>query len=642
MPDRKPALSEGAVRILKERYLQSGETPKDMFKRVAKEVASVEEDPDKWEKIFYEAMVSLEFVPNSPTLMNAGTEMNNLSACFVLPVEDDLSSIHDTLGKAALIFKSGGGCGFSFSKLRPNGDVVHSSGGKASGPISFMKVYDKMAEVVEQGGKRRGAMLGSLSVHHPDILEFVTAKKREGILENFNISVEVTDEFMEALAERESYELRNPRGGHPNDPENDMVVDSIKATEVFDRVKEGIWTNGEPGVLFVDTMNADNPHDYEIGDENYISTTNPCAEQSLPPYGSCNLGHVNLSKFADANGFDWDSLARAVETGVRFLDDVISVGKFPLPEIKSRAENERRIGLGIMGWHEALLKRGMKYGSSASIELARKLSEFIYERADEASAALGEEKGSNGGGRRNATLLTVAPTGTTSMIAGTTYGIEPLHQVCEEKCAIDEIVDNPNPTANKILAEGDPDGILVTGPELPPKKHIDMQAAFQENVDASISKTINLPPDFPENEIGDLIVYGWKKGVKGLTLYREGSRVEEPIRTGKKKEIPPRPRVVDARSYREPLGCGKTMYLNMTRKDGEPFETFLRLGKSGGCMKAFSEALSRITSLFLRIGGDPNRVVHSLKGVRCPEGKDSCPSLLAKVLEEDMEKNGRR
>lgn len=617
-----------ARNILKERYYRSEETkPEEMFERVAKEISSPKENQEEWEEKFYEMMTNKKFIPNSPTMMNAGTEMNNLSACFVLPVKDDLEAIYETLKRAALIFKSGGGCGFSFSKLRPKGALVSSSGGESSGPISFMKDFDRMAETVEQGGRRRGAMLGSLSVHHPDIMDFISAKHEEGVLENFNISVEISDDFLKAVEERGEYELRSPKGGHPNDPENEMVTSRIKATEVFEEICRGIWLNGEPGILFVDRVNEENDYD-EIGDEDYISTTNPCGEQPLPPYGSCNLGHINLSKFVGGDDFDWDALGEMVRHGVRFLDDVISVAKFPIPEIEKRAKEERRIGLGVTGWHEALLKLRLRYDSDEAIELARKTSKFIYETAKKASDG------------KNKKLLTVAPTGTTSMILGTTYSIEPIHQISEKKEVLDgEILENKNPVVQEIQEEEDPKNVLVTGPEIAPKRHVDMQAAWQEYVDASISKTINLPKEFSEEKVGKIIFYGWEKGLKGMTMYREGSRVSEPIKTGETKKLPKRSRKLPSNTYREPLSCGRTLYPTVTKDEtGRIQEIFVRgLGKIGECVSAWAESFSRAASLYLRVGGDPKKLVDTLEGIRCPEGKNSCPNIIAKILEKEIE-----
>jgi len=622
-------ITPAAQRILEERYYLPGESkPEQMFRRIAVEVASVEEERDSWTETFYEMMTNKEFIPNSPTIMNAGTEMNNLSACFVLPIADDLALIYETLKQAALIFKSGGGCGFSFSKLRPRGDLVKKSGGKSSGPVSFMTDFDRMAETVEQGGRRRGAMLGSLSVHHPDIMKFISAKRDEGILSNFNISVEITDEFLEAVKERKDYELRNPRGGHPNDPENKMVVRRINATAVFNEICKGIWLNGEPGILFVDKINKDNDYD-KTGDENYISTTNPCGEQPLPDYGSCNLGHINLSRFVQDGEVDWEGIKEIVRKGVRFLDDVISVGKFPLPAIEERAKRERRIGLGVMGWHEALLKLGLRYGGIESIQLAGKMAKFIRAEAELAS---------NG---RNKRLLTVAPTGTTAMILGTTYGIEPIHQISERKEVLGgEILANPNPAVQEILTAGDTSAILVTGPEISPKRHIDMQAAWQEYVDASISKTINLPRDFSEERIGEEILYGWEKGLKGMTMYRAGSRVGEPIKTENTKKLPKRPRKLVGNTYREPLSCGRTLYPTITKDEtGRVQEIFIAgLGKVGDCITAWAESFSRAASLYLRIGGDPKTLIGTLKGIGCPEGRNSCPNMIAKILEEETKR----
>lgn len=659
--DQYEGFSKDIVKILKDRYLASGETPQDMWWRVARSIAEVEKDSEKWTKIFHQMLSERLFVPNTPTLMNAGTEVGNLSACFVLPVEDDMGAIYDAIKKAALIFQSGGGCGFSFSKLRPNGDIVHSTGGKASGPISFMKSFDAMAETVEQGGKRRGAMLGSLNVHHPDILDFITAKREEGVLENFNISVEITDEFMEAVLEGREYELRNPRGGHPADTKNEMVTGTLNARSVFDEIAESAWLNGEPGMLFMDTINDQYVFPYDRpGDEHYIMTTNPCGEQMLEAYDACNLGHINLSKFVSDGKIDWDMLGKVVKIAVRFLDDVIDVARFPLPEIEEKVRKNRRIGLGVMGWHELLLKMEIRYDSDEALELAEDLSRFIYEMAEEASMELGREKGPfpaiheakeevKRTGRRNAVLLTIAPTGTTSMIAGTTYGIEPIHTLDEKKRVLDDdIISNRNPTVAKILKEGDPKDLLVTGPEISPQRHVDMQAAFQSAVDASISKTINLPEEASVDDVKNTILYAWRKGCKGLTLYREGSRSKEPIITGKEKSssesmatIPERPRVLESRTYREPLGCGRTMYVDITRDKGGLQEAFVRIGKTGGCLKAWAEALSRVTSIYLRAGGDPERIISTLKGIRCPTlriGKDgsSCPDILGRLIEEEF------
>ncbi|MEM0049596.1 MAG: vitamin B12-dependent ribonucleotide reductase [Candidatus Bathyarchaeia archaeon] len=554
-------LSLNAITVLERRYLlkdetgRTVETPSQMFRRVAKAIAKVDAiyernaDLGRIEEEFYRVMANLEWLPNSPTLMNAGTDIGQLSACFVLPVGDSIEEIFDALKYMALIHKSGGGTGFSFSRLRPKGDVVKSTMGVASGPVSFMKIFDAATDVIKQGGRRRGANMGILRVDHPDIIEFITAKEKEGVLTNFNISVAVTDEFMEAVENDKYYSLINPRNG--------AVVRRLKARDIFDLIATTAWKTGDPGLIFIDEINRKNPTPH-VG---MIESTNPCGEVPLLPYESCNLGSINLSKMVRDNEVDWEKLRQTVRIGVHFLDNVIDANKYPIPQIEAATKANRKIGLGVMGWAEMLIKLGIPYDSEEAIAMAEKVMSFISEEARKMSVELGEKRGSfpNFPGSvwekmgykamRNATVTSIAPTGTISIIAGTSSGIEPLFAVAFVRNVMGTQLFEVNSLFEQIakergfysmnlisriartgsvqgLSEIPPDikELFKTALEIAPEWHVRMQAAFQKYVDNAVAKTINLPPDATVDDVRRIFMMAWKLKCKGITIYRYGSK----------------------------------------------------------------------------------------------------------------------
>lgn len=561
--------------ILAARYLKRNEsreiteTTSQLFMRVAKAIARVEKNYGKseeeikaLEKKFYELMKSFTFLPNSPTLMNAGVNTKlTLSACFVLPIEDDMRSIFNALKLMALVQQAGGGTGFSFSKLRPKGDIVRPSCGIASGPISFMKIFDAATEQIKQGGRRRGASMGLLRVDHPDILDFVVCKEREGVLRNFNLSVGVTDDFMKAVEADKDFDLVNPRTGE--------VVKTIKARVIWNLIATMAWKNGEPGIIFLDTINRFNPTPH-VGE---IEAVNPCGEQPLLPYESCNLGSINLSKFVNDGEINWEELREVVRFAVRFLDDVIDANTFPAKEIEEATKANRKIGLGVMGFADMLIKLGIPYNSQQALEIAEKVMSFITDEAIRMSEELGEERGSfpnfNGSvwekrgykHMRNATLTTIAPTGTISEIAGCSQGIEPLFAIAyirnvKESLGYDLTVINPlfelkavergiysdqlikqisRATSIQQIKEVPDDmrRVFVTAFDVLPEWHVKMQAAFQNYTHNSISKTVNLPNHATPANVEKIFMQAWKLGCKGITVYRFSSRevqVLKPIR----------------------------------------------------------------------------------------------------------------
>ncbi len=553
-------LSLNAQKVLQKRYLLKDEegstieTPKEMFKRVSKTIASADDlydgtDTVKTEHEFYQVMSRLEFLPNSPTLMNAGTAINQLSACFVIYVEDSIEGIFNALKHMALIHKSGGGVGFSFSNIRPKGDVVKSTKGIASGPVSFMKIFDTATDVIKQGGRRRGANMGILDVRHPDILEFITLKEKIGVLTNFNISVAVDDEFMNAALNNEKYSLINPRNG--------KNVKNLNAKEVFDLIVNTAWKCGDPGIVFIDKVNRKNP----TPDAGKIEAMNPCGEQPLLNYESCNLGSINLTKMVKDGEIDFNKLKRTVETAVHFLDNVIDVNTFPISRIKIETLKNRKIGLGVMGFAEMLIMLGIPYDSQNALDTAEKIMEFITAHARKASEELGKSKGSfpnfkgsiyhkGYSAMRNATVTTIAPTGTISIIADATSGIEPLFAVSfirdvmegEKLLEVNRLFKETakkegfysDKLMNKIARNGslqeidgipaDVKRIFVAAHDIDPEWHVKIQAAFQKYVDNAVSKTVNLSHHAPPEDIKKIILLAHKLKCKGITVYRYGSK----------------------------------------------------------------------------------------------------------------------
>jgi len=689
------SLTQNAIKVLEKRYLKKNEegkiveTPHELFKRVARSVAAAdfhygktEPEVNALESSFYEMMTSLDFLPNSPTLMNAGRRLGQLSACFVLPVDDSMESIFDAVKNAAIIHKSGGGTGFSFSRLRPNGDVVGSTKGVSSGPISFMTVFDTATEAVKQGGTRRGANMGLLRVDHPDIINFVTCKDENTKLNNFNISVGLTEEFMSALSEDRHYDLLNPRA--------QKITQRLKAKEVFELIVNHAWKNGEPGIVFLDRVNESNPTPH-IG---LIESTNPCGEQPLLPFESCNLGSINLATHVRHDSeaqVDWRKLKDTAWKAVHFLDNVIDVNKYPLKKIEEMTKANRKIGLGVMGWADLLIQMNVPYNSERAVELAEEVMGFIQTEGKKASSALAEERGvfenyerSIYDGKlrvRNATVTTIAPTGTLSIISGCSSGIEPLFAVSYVRTVMEgtKLIE-VNPHFEKIAKErgfwnrelmeqiaekgtikdfkeipDDVKAVFVTAHDITPEEHIVMQAAFQKYVDNAVSKTVNFPHDATPKNVEDVYLLAYKLGCKGVTVYRDGSREEQVLTTGKSKEKPQaadtdhtqkiipkkRPEMIKGSTRLMKTGCGH-LYITVNEDDkGHLFELFTSMGKAGGCASSQAEAIGRLISLALRSNIDPDEVVNQLKGISChqPSWADggkilSCSDAIAKAIEK--------
>jgi ribonucleoside-diphosphate reductase alpha chain len=571
-------LSENAHRVLEARYLRRdtegkiNETPDQLFARVARAIAHAElllgnrEQAALWEERFYSLLTSLDFLPNSPTLMNAGTSLGQLSACFVLPIEDNMESIFGAVRDMALVQRSGGGTGFSFGRLRPEGDLIASTGGTSSGPISFMKIFDCATENIKQGGKRRGANMGVLPVDHPDILEFIDAKRAAGVLANFNLSVGVTDAFMVAVEQDEPYELHHPASGR--------VIDKLNAREVFERLVEASWATGDPGLIFLDTINRAQPTPL-LG---RIETTNPCGEVPLLPYESCNLGSINLAHIAkherDITVVDWTRLGEIVRQAIRFLDDVLVVNRYPLPEIEAVTLMNRKIGLGVMGFAELLILLGIPYRSEEAVTFGRQLMRFILQEARRASAELAIERGvfphwkqsvyaHQGTQLRNATVTSIAPTGTISIIAGTSSSIEPLFALSYRRVGVlsgqtlvecnplflalgerlgfltSEVLEYVTSHGTLAGAPGVPDSVrelFATALEIEPRQHLLIQAAFQAEVDNAVSKTINLPTEATPAVVAEIYREAHRLGLKGITLYRYGSIAQQVLQLGAGEE----------------------------------------------------------------------------------------------------------
>ena len=687
-------LSKNALTVLERRYLiKNGEgvvieTVEELFRCVDGAIAVSDRrydenaDCEALADSFYRMMTNLEFLPNSPTLMNAGRPLGQLSACFVLPVEDTMEGIFETIKQAALIHKSGGGTGFSFSRLRPCGSAVNSTGGVASGPISFMKVFNMATEAVKQGGTRRGANMGILRVDHPDIMEFIHCKTNNKEITNFNISVGLTEKFMNAVEAGKDYELVDPHGGR--------VTGTLNAREVFECIVDAAWHNGEPGIIFLDRLNRDNV----VPKAGEIESTNPCGEQPLLPYESCNLGSINLTKMLrEENGvysFDWDKLKATAKKAVHFLDNVIDANKYPLKEIDFMTKQTRKVGLGVMGWADALLRLKIPYNSEQAVRLAETVMRAVTEAGREESRELAKVRGTfplfqestldQELPQRNATVTTIAPTGTLSLLASCSSGVEPIFgyvyirnimdgtEMIEVNPILREVLEErglySDELMKKIAKQGSLEGIeeipeeirrvFVSAHEVSPEFHIRMQAAFQRHTDNAVSKTVNFCNSATREEVAEVYKLAFRLGCKGVTIYRDGSRSEQVLNIGKVKKdgqeespaeggqavIKPRPRpdMTTGITERVKIGCGN-LYITVNYDDKGICEIFTNTGKAGGCPSQ-SEATARLASIALRSGIDVRSIIDQLKGIRCPSTIrqsgmkcTSCPDAIAKAIE---------
>ncbi len=700
-------LSENAVKVLERRYLKKDgegnllEDPAGMFKRVARNIASIENkyiESDKKvleiERQFFDILADLDFLPNSPTLMNAGKELQQLAACFVLPIGDSMGEIFEALKETALIQKSGGGVGYSFSKIRPRNDVVLSTKGVSSGPISFMTVFNAATDTIKQGGTRRGANMGILRVDHPDIMDFIIAKDNIDKLNNFNISVGVTEVFMRAVENDEKYDIKNPR--------TQEVVDKYSAREVFDKIVANAWKNGDPGIIFLDRLNKDNPTP-ALGQ---IESTNPCGEQPLLPYEACNLGSINLAHMVKESDeikiIDFDKLKKVVHTAVRFLDDVIDMGKYPLEKISEMVRGNRKIGLGVMGYADLLVILGIPYNSEEALEIANKIMSFIQDESKNASKDLAEERGvfpnfkgsiydtPDGYDIRNATTTTIAPTGTLSIIADCSSGVEPLFAISFVKNVMDndrlvevnkyfkqiavekgfyseELMKNIASAGSVKEIDEVPSEykrIFITAHQVLPKWHVRTQAIFQKFVDNAVSKTVNFPNSATVKEVEDVYMLSYRLGCKGITIFRDGSRDSQvlevegtkiPDKKGEQNKgtvmapagtninplnIIPRPRPDVTRGMTKKYkigGCGK-LYVTINSDENGICEIFINTGEEG--CAAMTEALGRLLSITIRSGIAIDSIKKQVEGIRCitciadtNTHVLSCPDAMGKTIE---------
>ena len=690
--DVRPQLTQNALTILERRYLRKDangkpiETPAEMFRRVAHNIAladklygATDEEVARTEGIFYKMMANLEFLPNSPTLRGAGRRMQQLSGCFVVPIGDSLEEIFDALKAAALIHQTGGGVGYSFSNLRPRGDVVGSTGNVAGGPISFMNVFNAAAQEITQGGVRMGANIAILRVDHPDILEFIASKNDGKSLQNFNISVAITDAFMQAVRDDLEYDLINPR--------TRQAIRKVRARDVSDRIVENAWKNGDPGVIFIDRIDKDNPTPL-VGQ---IESTNPCGEQPLLSYESCNLGSVNLSKMVHDGTVDWEKLEETAKNAVHFLDNVIDMNRYALPQIERLTKANRKIGLGVMGFADMLIQLGIPYNSEEALDMAGQVMNFISKVATQKSQDLALQRGEfpNFKGSiydvpgapklRNATRTTIAPNGTTGVIASCNGGIEPLFALVYKRKTLfnkdgatetlliinrsfervakergfysPDLMERIAETGSLKDIEGIPEDIkrvFVTAHDVSPEWHVRMQATFQKHVDNAVSKTINFPYHATVEDVRKAYLLAYELGCKGITTYRDGSRAVQVLSKGvsdgerKRGSRTPRPRPAVTRGSTEKimLGCNRTMYVTINEDQKGLCEVFLQMGKSGGCTASQSEAIGRLISLALRSGIETRAIIRQLKGIRCPSpswhnggSTLSCSDAVAKALE---------
>ncbi len=689
-------LSDNAKTVLERRYLRkdaegvAAESIAQMFRRVARHIAQADKiyNPDAdlqlVEDKFYDLMTDLKFLPNSPTLMNAGRRLGQLAACFVLPVDDSMEGIFDTLKNAAIIHKSGGGTGFSFSRLRPTNSMVGTTGGVASGPVSFMKIFNTATEQVKQGGTRRGANMAILKVDHPDIMEFIFCKSHNDELNNFNISVGLTDDFMQAVEEGVAYNLVDPRDG--------KVTGSLDAREVYGALVQQAWDNGDPGIVFLDRMNRDNP----TPDLGKIESTNPCGEQPLLPMEACNLGSINLAKLVATNSegiaLDYAALKEVVWSSVHFLDNTIDMSQYPLAAIDAMVKGNRKVGLGVMGFADLLFQLEVPYNSEAALELAEEIMAFVQAEAQAASRALARVRGSFPNqphsiyteadeAPRNATLTTIAPTGTLSIIANCSSGIEPLFALSFVRNVMDndkltevnphfeaaaqkhgfyspELMATIAQTGSIVDVEGIPEEVkkvFVTAHDISPEWHIRMQAAFQKHTDNAVSKTVNLPHDASEEDVRKIYDLAHTLDCKGVTIYRDGSKGNQVLSTsasaGTTMPVPgttlKRPETLEGFTTKIKTGLGR-LYVTVTEFNGHPFEVFATIGKSGRSTTAKTEAIGRLVSLALRSGVKAEEIVEQLKGIggEHPVFQNgglvlSIPDAIGHVLERRYLDNGK-
>lgn len=667
----KTILSNNAELVLSKRYYHKDndgkiiETATDLFWRVASAIAKEEKKYPKssWKaqalaERFYEIMSNGYFLPNSPTLMNAGSPLGQLSACFVLPVGDSIEEIFDAIKYAAMIHKSGGGTGFSFSNIRSKDSRVGTTGGVASGPVSFLRIFNTATEQIKQGGTRRGANMGILRIDHPDILDFIKAKEQEGEFINFNLSVALTEKFMESVEKAEDYNLIDPHSG--------AIKGSLNAKEVFDLLVNKAWISGDPGIIFLDRINRDNP----TPNQGTMESTNPCGEQPLLPFEACNLGSINLSKFVLNNhseekidSINWNLLKDVIHSAIRFLDNVIDASKFPLDKIADKVRMNRKIGLGVMGFADMLFALEIAYDSEEAQKLAEKIMEFIQTEGRNASNILAEERGSfpafgesiykEGKPLRNATITTIAPTGTLSIIAGCSSGVEPIFALAFARNVMDgdrlveinpyfeqalknanlyneeimEAITNIGSIANFDFLPDHLREIYVTAMDISAEAHLRMQAAFQKYTDNAVSKTVNLPNNATIQDIDHIYKLAYTLGCKGVTVYRDGSKSGQVLTTGEKNKedanqttssissvVRQRPEIVNGFTQKVKTGLG-VLYLTVNEIEGQPFEVFTTIGKSGRSITAKAEAIGRLVSLCFRSGVPVRDVVQQLKGI---------------------------
>jgi len=746
---KKVRLTDNAKTVLKRRYLMKDEkgrvceTQEELFARVAVNIALADKNYDekanieKTAKEFYDIMTNLEFMPNSPTLMNAGRDLQQLSACFVLSIDDDMGSIMQTLYDTVMVHKSGGGTGFSFSRLRPNGARIKTTNGTSPGPVSFIRMYNNTTEEIKQGGTRRGANMGILRVDHPDIISFIYSKQDNKAITNFNLSVAITDKFMQAVHKNQYYNLINPHTKthytaeqlasiqhqtHKDMPslrissDNKKVIDNhtsqeigviregdvlLNARKVFDLIIDMAWHNGEPGIIFIDKINEAN----QTPSLGKIESTNPCGEQPLLPYESCNLGSINLAKFVNKGAVDYEKLREVVHTAVHFLDNVIDMNKYPLKQIESMTLANRKIGLGVMGFADMLIELGIPYNSEKGIRMGEKIMKFIDDESKKASVELAKIRGvfpnfkdsiydknsKNFKGKslllRNATTTTIAPTGTISIIADASSGIEPLFAIVFKREHIlykgDELIEINSLFKKKAKELGfyskelmkrigeqgtlkdiqevpkEVKKVFVTSRDTSPEYHIRMQAAFQKHTDNAVSKTVNFPNKATREDIRKVYELAYELSCKGVTVYRDGSREEQVLNLLKEKEADKealkggvlvkkkRPVVVTGITRKMVTGCGN-LYVTINHDEqGNIFEVFNQIGKAGGCADSQAEAIGRLISLALRSGIHPKEVVKELRGISChrpfgfgPNRVLSCADAVGKALETQIKEAG--